>query len=65
MENLHLLYSASKIGFIDKEGKYVINPQFDDVSRDLVQYILTEDLNIASANTDYFNVGGYNIRSEF
>ncbi|MBK7957728.1 MAG: WG repeat-containing protein [Bacteroidetes bacterium] len=59
---LALVVSSNKIGFIDNEGKYVINPQFDDASRDLVEYFQTGGSIYSNVQTDFFNVGAITSR---
>ena len=51
------MVSSKKVGFIDIDGKYVINPQFDDVSEDLVDYMLNGTSKYESVGTDFFNMG--------
>src|SRR5690606_34666419 len=54
---LALVVNSSKIGFIGQDGKYAINPQFEDISGDLIQHFFTGNSQYNSVNTDYFNVG--------
>ena len=53
---LALVLTSKKIGFIDAEGKYIINPQFNYVSPDLEPYLLDDWSYYGSVETDYFNI---------
>jgi hypothetical protein len=38
-----MVETSNKIGFINNEGKYVINPQFDATSVDVILYLFRND----------------------
>ena len=47
---------GGKGGFIDKNAKYVINPQYNSISEDFKAYVLTGTSAYESVNTDYFDL---------
>lgn len=55
--DIALVSSSDKVGFVNSEGKYVINPQYDGVSQDLSMYMLTGKSLYSYVETDYFNLG--------
>ena len=48
--------SGEKVGFIDAEGKYLINPQYDGISEDMLTYIINGGSTYESVETDFFNI---------
>lgn len=47
--------SKGKGGFIDKNAKYIVQPVYEDVSKDLKAYLLNGSSVYESVNTDYFD----------
>ena len=48
--------SGEKVGFIDSEGKYLVNPQYDGISDDMLSYIIDGSSSYESVDTDFFNI---------
>ena len=52
-----LVNSDDKIGIIDKDDKYLVNPQVDDVTLSFVYQLINRTKNmVTSVQTDYFDV---------
>jgi hypothetical protein len=51
-----IVQSGKKIGLIDEEGKYLVNPQFDEINYDLLIYLINDGTLYESVNSDYFNI---------
>jgi len=45
-----------KGGFIDKDAKYIVQPQYDAISEDFKTFLLTGGSTFESVNSDYFNL---------
>lgn len=48
--------SGTKGGFIDKNAKYIIQPQYDSISNDFKALLLNEKSPYESVNSDYFDL---------
>jgi hypothetical protein len=47
---------GEKVGFVNAEGKYIINPQYDGISEDMLNYIIDGSSSYESVDTDFFNI---------
>lgn len=54
--NVAVVHSNDKIGFIDNEGKYIINPIYNNISWDYRNYIQGDNSFYEYIDTDYFNI---------
>jgi hypothetical protein len=57
--------SGEKVGFIDAEGKYLVNPQYDGISEDMLNYIIDGSSTYESVDTDFFNIAPIVARVNF
>jgi len=75
--NMAVVAVSEKVGLIDKDGKYIVNPEIEELSEDILLYILNGNTPYMGVNTDYFNVnlvaaglsfdtpGGFTVKSTY